>query len=134
MKCNEKLNTSNKSLDATPSTSGIQESNILIIPEMIRPFPKVPARKKHTMKRERIKNRIYTDTPEKNKILVRHISKMQEKQQKITRGNKICQISSSDSEPKDLILSDSDNSTDLGSEGEDDNPKLLLDSELLKEN
>lgn len=135
LKDNEELNTSNKNLGAIPSTSGTQISNIVVTPEMIRPFPKAPARKKQTIKRERIKSRIYTDTPEKDKILARYISKMKENQQKTTRSNKVCQISSSDSESEELILSDSDDiSLGLGSEWEDDNPKLLLDSELLKEN
>lgn len=116
-------NVSEKSLDKTCT------------PEMVRPFPKAGARK--ITKRVRIRSTIYTDTPEKLKLLEKR-----QKKQIVTKATKIKSkvkvVTSSETSDSDGVFSTKESCDSMGSFGDDDNLtdseaelKTLLDSDPI---
>jgi len=89
--------------DAIASTSAVQElpnalnSNQIISPAIVMPFPKAPPRKRPTSGRKPGKSRILTDTPEKNQIEEALLQKIA-KNTKLKQVKKKVLSSSSESE------------------------------------
>ncbi|KAK4874991.1 hypothetical protein RN001_011413 [Aquatica leii] len=84
-------------------------ASLIITPESIRPYPKINKIAKQRKKKERGKSRIYTDTPEKERLLELHNAKQRQTQIKEQRR----QFETMDSSSNFSESSTDDKSTDL---------------------